>query len=301
MIIVRLEGGLGNQMFQYAFGKSVAAHHNTLFKLDTGLLLDRTLQNTIFRDYDLSIYNLNVEIAKKNDIAEVLTNIPEYNIIEKLQFKFLNKQIPYFRKNEFYEKEFYSYDSTVFKSQTKAYFYGFWQNQNYFAKIENELRKDFSFTTTLNEQASKLIAAIKSENSVAINVRRTDYINDQKTNEFMGVISENYYSDAIKLIRQKTVKPKFYIFSDDIEWCREKFADLENHFIVDHSFAGEKFSSYLQLMSSCKNFIIPNSTFAWWAAWLNTSKEKVIVQPKKWVNYPAKDTSGLLFKNSFQL
>lgn len=301
MIIVRLEGGLGNQMFQYAFGKAVTARHNTILKLDTGFLLDRSLKNTVFRDYDLSIYNLNIEIADRNDITRVLSSIPEYNIIERMQHKFLKEQIPYYRKSEFYEQEYYSYDPNVFKSQIDVYFFGYWQNQNYFKGIEKKLRIDFSFKNSLSEKENLLLHEIKSSNSVAINVRRTDYISDKETNEFMGVINENYYTDAIKLVRQKITNPKFYIFSDDISWCRKEFSSLENHFIVDHTYAGNKFGSYLQLMSSCKNFVIPNSTFAWWAVWLSPLKDKVVVQPKRWVNDPKKNTNGLVFKGSFQI
>lgn len=299
MIIVRLEGGLGNQMFQYALGKAVAKKHNTSLRLDTTFLLDRTLKNTVFRNYDLDILNLEVKIAQQEDIEQVLTAVPEYSLSEKIKFRFLKSTIPYFRKNEFYEKQFYAFDPNVFNTQKNVYFYGYWQNQHYFNHIKDELQKDFSFRNPLSENENTLLSEINSENAVAINVRRTDYISDQETNEFMGVITGSYYPEAIKIVKQKISKPRFYIFSDDIEWCREHFKDLENHVIVDHSYKGHKFSSYLRLMSSCKHFIIPNSTFAWWAVWINQNNNKVIVQPKNWVNDKSKDTSGLIFKGSF--
>ncbi len=297
MIIIRLEGGLGNQMFQYALGKTLSIHHKTKLKLDTSLILNRTIPNTVFRDYDLVIFNLEVETSTPNDLAELLNK--GYNFIERRKIKwFHNNIIPYYYKNEYYEQEKFKYDSNVFKSRKDAYFTGYWQHINYFSNIEDILRHDFSFRHKPSKEVAELRNEILETESVALNVRRADLVYHKEANEFMGVMPFSYYEKAIDYILQNKPNVKFYIFSDDLDWCYKAFSGLKNSFIVGNEYYGHKFSDCLYLMSSCKNFIIPNSTFAWWAVWLNQNKKRLVTQPKRWVTDPLYDTSGIMFKES---
>ena len=133
---------------------------------------------------------------------------------------------------------------------------------------------------------------INSSNSVLINVRRTDFLNG----DFHGVMGMDYINNAVSFIESKVDNPHYFIFSDDIEWCRDNIK-LDNMAIVDHSYKGDRFGYYLQLMKSCKNFIIPNSTFAWWAAWLNENENKIVIAPKKWLNNESVNTKDLIPSN----
>lgn len=137
-----------------------------------------------------------------------------------------------------------------------------------------------------------MLYKIKSSNSVLLNVRRTDYLNTH----YHGVMDKEYLEKGIEIIKSKIEKPYFFLFSDDIEWCKEnlKYEDMT---IVDHSYKGDRFSYYLQLMMNCKNFIIPNSSFAWWAAWLNNDDDKVVICPKNWFTDSKIDTSDLIPEN----
>jgi hypothetical protein len=142
--------------------------------------------------------------------------------------------------------------------------------------------KIFNFESLKRKQKNiKFICKINKEHSVCLNVRRTDHmIFDKK--EF-DVVDFAYYKKAINYFKS-TLSPniKFYIFSDDLEWCKKIFKNIKNIIIVDYSYSGNKFYNYLYLMTNFRNFIIPNSTFAWWAAWLSTKKNKTVVAPKRW-------------------
>ena len=139
--------------------------------------------------------------------------------------------------------------------------------------------KIFNFDELINEEKNKnLLKKIDLSNDVCLNIRRTDHLNSKELN----IISEEYYDRSINYFLKKNGKRKFYIFSDDVKWCRERYTDKEKFRIIEHNYAGKKFKNYLYLMSKFKYFIIPNSTFAWWGAWLSKQKNKIIIAPKQW-------------------
>ena len=131
--------------------------------------------------------------------------------------------------------------------------------------------------------SQKLAERIRSAESVCVNVRRGDYVSSPSSIEFLGFVGTEYYSESIKIIYARVTNPTVFVFSDEIEWCIDNLRfDCPTTF-VGHEYAGEKFRDYLYLMSLCKHFIIPNSTFGWWGAWLSNSKG-IVVAPKKWFN-----------------
>jgi hypothetical protein len=143
-----------------------------------------------------------------------------------------------------------------------------------------------------NPHTLSLLTNIRESNSVMINVRRADYLNT----DFHGVFGMDYINSAVKIVESKVENPKYFIFSDDIEWCIENI-DLPNMTIVNHSYKGPKFSHYLQLMMNCKHFIIPNSSFAWWSACLNQNTDKIVIAPKRWFNRDDINTIDLIPDN----
>jgi hypothetical protein len=275
MIVVKLMGGLGNQMFQYAFAKNLAIKNRTSLKLDLSFLLDKTpREHFIFRDFDLDIFSFNYEIIKTKELIEFL-NYQDKSFLKKIKSRFIDKTV-YLKENKFhFEKENLFFSKNI-------YIDGYWQSEKYFSDIGELIRNEFSFIYKFSESEQKLNNNIISSNSICINYRRTDYVNSQKSIETHGFIGEEYYDNAINSIVEKVENPCFYIFSDDIEWCIENVKIDYPTVFVDHSYKGIKFSSYLQLMKNCKHFIIPNSTFAWWAAWLSENENKIIICPKNW-------------------
>jgi hypothetical protein len=170
------------------------------------------------------------------------------------------------------------------------YLEGYWQSPAYFSPIEKELRKTFSFPDPILASSQQLLERIRSTESVMINARRTDYL----SNSLLGVCSRKYFQVAIATLTSRVNRPHFFVFSDDIEWCRENFAPSDKFTIVGHEHAGPKFANYLHLMSACRHSIIPNSTFAWWAAWLNPNPNKMVLAPRRWFADPTMNPRDLI-------
>jgi hypothetical protein len=272
MIVVKLQGGLGNQLFQYAFGRAVSLHYQQPLYFDMKFLLDRSpRENFVFRDYDLDLF----------DLPEVkFYNSERNSLIEKTKQFFGIKQITYFNEKSF------SFDPTVFELNKKhLYFDGYWQSPKYFEENSELLKKEFVLKNKLTIHQQQLLVQIQQDESVCINFRRTDFVTIDSAISHHGVPPLTFYYESVRKIKalKENSKLKFYIFSDDIEWCRHNFKLEDDLIFVTHDlYKGERFSSYMQLMIACKNFIIPNSTFAWWAAWLSTTENKLVISPKQW-------------------
>ena len=179
------------------------------------------------------------------------------------------------------EKVFH-FDPSAIVMKKNCYASGYWQSEKYFQEIEAIIRQEFTFKTALNEFESELNSEIRNTNSVCINFRRTDFVHVKNSADTHGATELSYYENAIQLITSKVENVHFYIFSDDIEWCKLNVKTNFPTTFVGHEYKGEKFSSYFQLMINCKHFIIPNSTCAWWAAWLSANEKKIIIAPQKW-------------------
>lgn len=279
MIIVQLRGGLGNQMFQYAFGKSLSHITQSPLSLDLTKLLYRNGDpKALFRNYDLDIFTLKAPFTALSVIEK---NIPHKKILSEL-FLRSSKFIRSIKKrlglaNIFIEEglEFINIHN-VKPASGDIYAIGFWQNESYFKDIEDDLKKDFTFRLSILGESQELLKQIEETDSVCLNVRRTDYITDDK---FIGI---KFYKKATERILTQKPNAKFFIFSDDIEWCEKHLDFIERATFVSHAHAGVKFGNYLHLMSKCHHFIIPNSTFAWWAAWLGNRPDKIVICPRNW-------------------
>ena len=281
MIVVKLMGGLGNQMFQYAFAKNLSIKNNTSLKIDLSFLLDRSpRENFIFRDFDLDIFNINFEVVQENEIENGSLFNASKGLLSSLFSK--KKSLEDFK---LIEEHFY-FEKKNIKEDKDIYLEGYWQSEKYFLENEKTIRKEYNFKYSLSEAEVKLNNLLSQVESVCVNFRRTDFLDLKNSADTHGVVEYDYYIKAIDLIAKRIKSPHFFIFSDDIEWCKENVKITYPITFVEHSFKGEKFSSYLQLMKNCKHFIIPNSTFAWWAAWLSESKDKIVIAPNNWFKDP---------------
>lgn len=259
MIIIKLLGGLGNQMFQYAAGKSLAN------KLETSLFLDLSFYNQIFdknteRKYELNYFNL--KVSKLSNFQNKIINWGANKNI------FVNK---YNEKNINFDKNFFTLKGNLVLN-------GYFQSEKYFHNIEKLVRKDFGFRNKINKKAKKLLKKIKATNSVSLHIRRGDYLTNKAARKTHGVCSTTYYKKAAEKITTMINRVVFYVFSDDIDWCRNNLKFINNIVFVENNKNWED----LKLMSICKHNIIANSSFSWWAAWLNKNKKKVVIAPKKW-------------------
>lgn len=276
MICVQLSGGLGNQMFQYAFGRALAVNHKTELLLDTSLLRTKELSSgPTSRSFELSLFHLNAEEARKKDIKRLKPML--YKIINSLSFRTGFKGIQ--TSKYFVEKEF-SLNKSIDKIGKDCFLVGYWQSFKYFQDIETIIREEFQFNQGLFNKNIEVANLIKNENSVSLHIRRNDFVNN-KYHDIHGTCSIEYYRKATEHIAYKVRTPFFFIFSDDIEWAR---SHLNLNFQCEFVSGNNGNQSYIdmQLMSLCKHNIIANSSFSWWGAWLNSNPNKVVIAPKQW-------------------
>lgn len=293
MICVRLMGGLGNQMFQYSLGRHLALKNGTELFLDTTYFdyIPKNLKSFVKRDYHLDIFNIKSKILE----SENMDCFPYYNKKYTHQLKHFTKRfLNLYKYIDNYDillenKPFY-FDNEILKSGPNSYLIGYWQNEKYFKDIPQYIRQDFTFKNTFAGNITELAQEISSSNSICLNIRRGDFINNP-THGFVGM---EYISQAVSHLKKNIDISKIYVFSDEIDWCKENLRFDSPNYFVSHSYAGDRFSSYLYLMTKCRHFIIPNSTFGWWAAWLSENPEKMIIAPKQWVNVPGLDASGII-------
>jgi len=270
MKIVRFLGGLGNQMFQYAFYKALQKRFPNV-KADLQGYTAYALHN------GLELENIfNIQLNK----APTFTSNLYYLHNRKWIYRKL-RQILNLRKSYKEEQILFSFDPFFLENPTPAYYWGYWQNHQYFSSVAKELQLDFRFKNPLTPQNQETLAQIQQSNSVSIHIRRGDYLKDP----FLGGLCRpEYYQQAISYIQTRVSSPEFFIFSDDISWCREKLSLPDSNFISWNT--GTESYIDMQLMSGCKHQIIANSSFSWWAAWLNVYPEKIVICPKKWANDP---------------
>lgn len=285
MIIVKLQGGLGNQMFQYALGRHLSIKNNAQFKLDTSPL-NETAQNVTKREYDLSVFNIKESFATEKEVAW----------FKKYRFKpgkiwFLYNRTVVNRSRYAWEEHF-NFEPWILDLKDPVYLDGFWNTEKYFKDIEDVIRKDFTLKESLSAKGAELLSQIKQTESVSLHVRRGDYISDPKTTAWLGVCSLEYYDRAIKRITKSIESPYFFIFSDDPIWAKE---NVTPPFPTTYAPSNtEHPEEDMILMSKCKHSIIANSSFSWWGAWLNTNPQKIVVAPKQWFKTEKMDTRDII-------
>lgn len=276
MIITKLIGGLGNQMFQYAVGRSLAYANNTELKLDISGYNNQ--KGITPRSYMLNIFNIQSNYANEKEIHKFRGN----NIFLRIL-----KISSYIKEKQFY------FDPKILIVKDNSYLDGYWHSEKYFKEIEQIIRKEFTLKDKPDVTNRKMISYINNCDSVSIHIRRGDYVFDKKTNKFHGICSLGYYLKAVALVAKKVKNPQFFIFSDDPIWTKQNLHLKFPCVYVDHN-VGRKDYEDMRLMSKCKHNIIANSSFSWWGAWLNNNLDKIVVAPKQWFHDKSINTRDLI-------
>ncbi|QPH38835.1 alpha-1,2-fucosyltransferase [Pedobacter endophyticus] len=269
MKIVKILGGLGNQMFQYAFYLALRKNFGTV-KISTASFDEYTLHNGFELEH---IFNIQADYA-----SGVMSKIydPTFNKwnIRKLRRVFGLK------KTYYEEKKLFDFDKQALEENvSNRLYWGYWQNERYFIDIADEITNAFKFRPPLSAKNKLVNEEIKHSNSVAIHVRRGDYL----TNELLGgLCGLDYYQQAISILEQRIPNAIYFIFSNDIDWCKAHL-NLPKASAINWNHGLQSYVD-MQLMSACKHQIIANSSFSWWAAWLNSYSEKIVIAPKIWAN-----------------
>lgn len=268
MIVIEVSGGLGNQMFQYALYKKMETLHKDV-ALDTSFFHS----NQKLRKFELSIFDVRYRHVPDQEAAYIRGYGYQDTFFDKVKYKLKpSRYTIYYDLIERYQPEIFE--------MCNVYLSGYWQCEKYFKDIRNILLKEFSFPKEIKEKTANLSAELISENSVSIHIRRSDYLSEKNRNVYGNICTEQYYENAIDYVEQFIEKPKYYIFSDDLEWARNQFKG-NNYVVVDKNRGKDSYID-MYLMSQCRCNIIANSSFSWWAAWLNQNPEKIVLAPKKW-------------------
>jgi hypothetical protein len=286
MIIVELQGGLGNQMFQYAFASILAQKNTTTVLLDTSFFnrVEKTLGFTP-RTFELAFFNNQFRIASDSDIRSFHYLSTKHKIKRKLGLNY----------PKLYVEPSFEFQEDALSIKSSVYLKGYFQSYKYLLGYEDFIRQLFSFPVEkLDKINIELLLAIKNSNSIAIHIRRGDYVTDEATAQYHGSCSLDYYLKAIKLLASENKDFTLVFFSDDSDWVKEQFQDLPySKIFVDHNKAEHSWKDML-LMSSCHHNIIANSSFSWWAAWLNANPDKTVIAPKEWFRTKDIDVITLL-------
>ncbi len=274
MIITKLIGGLGNQMFQYAAGRRVSYVRNTELKLDITSYKNQV--GITPRKYALHVFNIQENFASESEIRK---------------FKKNSSILKFFEKNTYVKEKHFHFNPSILNTGDNSYLEGYWSSEKYFKDIENIIRKEFTLKNKPDVSNQKMIGQIKNCNSVSIHIRRSDYVFDEKTNKYHGVCDLKYYYRSVDYLANKIKNPYFFIFSDDPLWVKHNLILKHPHAHIDYNI-GKQDHEDMRLMSYCRHNIIANSSFSWWGAWLN--KNKIVIAPKKWFKEPSINTKDLI-------
>lgn len=307
MILLKLKGGLGNQLFQYACGRALSLRSGQKLVLDvTGYAVQPGAETP--RHFALSPFSIQADeiITDPNDSRlSHLSGVSRKFALSILFTKILRKISGNYHIGwdaRFFEK-INAEAKSVAKTATEkdVYLDGFWWSEKYFADQAIVIRQDFMLRDPMSPTAQNIASIIDDQSGipVSIHIRRGDYVLDPKTNAYHGLCSKDYYDEAIAHLVSKIGKNiELFVFSDDIEWVKtnmpfgyptfyvSRLGPDEKNILADHE--------ELILMSRCRHHIIANSSFSWWGAWLNPSPNKIVIAPARWTKKKIRDSKNML-------
>lgn len=275
MITVKLNGGLGNQMFQYACARAVA------HRLDTSVVVD------------ISSFELSLQTKRRYALSEFYCG--QQVVIYKNSW--LEKVRSMLHKQGIFSEKKYTYNHAITRVSDNTTLNGYWQSPKYFEHIREIIVHDFTPKKT-PKLPPNILKLVRTKETVAIHVRRGDYITNQQAVKILGVQPISYYQNALKILNQQHQKCHYIVVSDDINWCRQHLKQLLDPSKVNYFSKDELTDMFL--MTQTTHNIIANSSYSWWAAYLNQNNDKAVIAPKKWFkdkSYSTKD----LFPNNWIL
>lgn len=306
MIQIIIKDGLGNQLFQYAYARCLQEQYkqsgfSELLAINPYFIQHREFKDNDKRDMSLQHFVLNDAVSFL-DIHEQIKGMSDFKkrcIMAtplKELYRWRVKNIKEDSENVFAYRAkcglYYTYSSytdyaSPLSKKKDKFVFGFFQSENNFKSVSDIIRAELKVKDAPSEANQKMIAQIQQDNSVCLHIRRGDYLNPRWKN--LQVCTFEYYNNAINEILDKVQNPVFYVFSnthDDLEWIRDNyhFHDKTANREIKLVYVDLSNPDYeeLRLMYNCKHFIISNSTFSWWGAWLSDNKNKIVCAPTRW-------------------
>lgn len=282
MIITRIIGGLGNQMFQYAIGRSLSLSTNQELRLDlTGM------ERYKRRHYALRQFRIEAGVARQGDIPRS----PRRGLRGAL-----DRMLRPYRDIRRVDEQAFSFDEDILSSQIPLYLCGYWQSEKYFSRNASVIRGDFQLSEPMNMLREQLLKRIRQENSISVHVRRGDYVTNPAANAIHGTCEPEWYAAAMARMEEKFGDVTYFVFSDDPAWSRENIKARRPMIFVEPQ-DDNRDAEDMHLMAACRSHIIANSSFSWWGAWLGHSPDKHVVAPRRWFRDPNKETGDLIPDN----
>lgn len=279
MIVARLMGGVGNQMFQYAAALALAERHAAVLKLDHTFLKGEQ-KGCTRREYALDRFAVSAEPATAEEIARFSgKGVGTLNRIGLLVRSRLGR-ISICREHE---------GCDILQAPDNVLLEGYWQSERYFQGVEQRLRKEFTYQLPFSPAHTELAEQLAVMNSVAVHVRRGDYLHSP----VHALCDIGYYQRSLQLIEQRVPDAVPVFFSDDPVWTRQMFGSLKNALFVDSPETDDACAD-LALMSRCCHAVIANSSFSWWGAWLNSNPDKIVCAPARWFSGNDRDAQELV-------
>lgn len=274
MKIVKLKGGLGNQMFQYAYAKLLEQLTGDTVKLDYSAYASR--KGDAVRVPRVEKFNLTLSSASKDE-TEAQYRLPHGGAFMSLRYK-----IETFAEKTVNPKYFWEPNRSYIEPERllkHSYFDGYWQSWRYVRQVEDIVRTDFVPNYSLSERTLETMRLFESKNQVFVGVRKGDYDDDAA---HFGTFGSDYYRRAMTILSERTEEPEFVVFSNDIPWCKKNI-DWSN-FSVSFREPEQQTDDFeeLMLMASCKHAIMINSTYHWWGAYLIRNPQKIVIGPENW-------------------
>lgn len=259
-------------MFQYAFASIIAKKNKATIFVDTSSLSNNTNSNQTQRSFELNIFNKNIQNISLNEFLNKYVNTKINKIKRKLGLKYA----------KVVNESSFKFDKKLLQVKSSVYLSGYFQSYKYFIENESFIKGIFRFPfDKIQFQTRKYLNTIESVNAISVHVRRGDYVLNNEVNSIHGVCGKAYYLSAINYFKEQYKEVAFFFFSDDINWVKESFNDLEiNKYYVD--LVNEPNWVDMFLMTKCKHNIIANSSFSFWGAWLNNNLHKEVIAPKQW-------------------
>ncbi len=278
IVVVRLIGGLGNQMFQYAAGRALALRCGAALKLDTSGFARPGTDTP--RHYELDAFPISASIATAEDLA--CFGLPQRPLPRWRRA--LRRLLPEMAKASgcgVYRERSFGFDPGLGHLRPPLYLDGYWQSEKYFADCADVLRREFTPQAPLEPANAALAARIDQVNAVSLHVRRGDYVSDPKTSRYHGTCSIDYFCRAVDYVAARVADPHLFVFSDDREWATANLRLPIPTTVVDVNPPDRGYRD-MQLMARCRHHVLANSSFSWWGAWLDPSPDKIVVAPHRW-------------------
>ena len=279
MIIIQMAGGLGNQMFQYALYKQLTGMGKTV-KMDD----EAGFREDAQRNPALAAFGIAYERASRQEIEEMTDSSMAFTA--RVRRKLFGRQRrAYFEENKCFQPQIFDWDDIDLE--------GYWQSEKYFRDVGNLLKKEFSLESVrrnrdngygLSEEAERYLNRIEQGESVSIHVRRGDYLLPQNQDLFGNICTDMYYENAVKKMMESRPDCTFYLFTNDNQWAAERLRERKDFPIVLVELPGNRDYETLMLMSRCRHNILANSSFSWWASYLNDNPDKQVIAPAEWMN-----------------